>query len=291
MKSAAAWNVKGVGIDARETAREAARRAGLSVGEWLNSVIIDSASDLPYGGYGETREAQSLSAIRQRLDALTTRLGTRQGNRRPGEKIWSDFSHESARRGDESPQRFADAIRKLNDRLDHLIAGADTRPAGFAERHDPTAAAVNEIRSRQRALDGGRDARRHDDDLSGPRMAQLDQHLRTLTRQLETMNRPCAFDDSVAALRSDLGRIGDALARAMPRCALDALETEVESLAHRAGRQGGGDTAAFTGIEQRLSQIHDALAGLTPAENIGGFEAAVDALSHKIDVLAANGPD
>src|SRR5262249_20489746 len=89
-----------------------------------------------------------------------------------------------------------------------------------------------------------------------------------------------------------LGRIGDALSKAMPRCALDELESQVESLANRAVRdRQGADMAAFASIEQRLGQIHESLVGLTPAENIGGFQAAVHALSRKIDVLAASGPD
>src|SRR5262245_20203276 len=75
MKTAAAWNVKGVGIGARETAREAARRAGLSVGEWLNSVIVDAA-DGGQDGHLTDQEAENFSAIRQQLDALTARVGT-----------------------------------------------------------------------------------------------------------------------------------------------------------------------------------------------------------------------
>ena len=313
MKTAAAWNVKGVGIDARETAREAARRAGLSVGEWLNSVIIDSA-DGGQDGHLTDQEAENFSAIRQQLDALTARVGTMAAppsRERPRpmrdnapdlralENRLSNLTREFTRRGDETPQRMADAIRKLNDRLDHLIVNSETRRPPLPERPDPTAAAVNEIRSRQQALDTGRAARRVDDAAkaseappSGPRMTDLDQHLRALTRQLETMHRPCGFEDAVAALRSDLGRIGDALAKAMPRCALDELESQVESLANRAVRdRQAADMAAFAGIEQRLGQIHESLTGLTPAENIGGFEAAVEALSRKIDVLAANGPD
>jgi localization factor PodJL len=39
------WHVKGVGPDARDVARDAARRSGLSVGEWLNTLIIDAAGD------------------------------------------------------------------------------------------------------------------------------------------------------------------------------------------------------------------------------------------------------
>src|SRR5271155_1126451 len=37
------WHVKGVHPDAREVAREAARRSGVSVGVWLNSLIITAA--------------------------------------------------------------------------------------------------------------------------------------------------------------------------------------------------------------------------------------------------------
>ena len=43
MKSGVPWHVSGVRRQARETAREAARRAGISIGEWLDSIILQSA--------------------------------------------------------------------------------------------------------------------------------------------------------------------------------------------------------------------------------------------------------
>ena len=46
MNKALPWNIKGVGFDAREAARESAKRVGLPVGQWLNSVIADRAADL-----------------------------------------------------------------------------------------------------------------------------------------------------------------------------------------------------------------------------------------------------
>src|SRR5262249_54242082 len=42
--SLAPWHVKGIPPGARETAREAARRSGVSVGQWLNSVIGQAAA-------------------------------------------------------------------------------------------------------------------------------------------------------------------------------------------------------------------------------------------------------
>jgi localization factor PodJL len=335
MKSAEAWNVKGVGVDARETAREAARRAGLSVGEWLNSVIMESADG------DQSADDGDISAIHQHLDALATRLGKLRsaGTPRPGDRrgddlgsdlrgleTWlSETTKDLARSGKETPQRVADAISRLNERLDHLIAGrrdaagalaphvtaldrardelnGKTQRAAFPFKRRTLANedAAGDMRTRQRALDGAPGSDPDDGfdrrtDAPGRRTpaSELDQHLRTLTRQLDMMRRPCGFEESVAALRHDLGAIGDALSKAMPRCALDALETEVQSLVDRAGRgrHRHGDSAGMAAIERRLGKVHNALNELTPAENVGGFEAAVESLSHKIDALASSGSD
>ena len=48
MKSGGPWNLRGLRPETREAARDAARRSGMSVGEWLNSVIRQSDDD-----YGE----------------------------------------------------------------------------------------------------------------------------------------------------------------------------------------------------------------------------------------------
>ena len=45
MKFGVPWSVKGIRPEARETAREAARRSGMSLGEWLNSVILQQAAE------------------------------------------------------------------------------------------------------------------------------------------------------------------------------------------------------------------------------------------------------
>ena len=330
MKSAVAWNVKGIRYDARETARQAARRAGMSVGEWLNSVIIEQAGEAARGDFFQRHGAEDLSAVHEQLDALASRLGqmgsqdrrSDAGSGLRGLERWlAGLSKDMARCSEETPQRVSEAIVRLNARLDQLIDSGrnvasefERRVAAVDQALDEIAGegpdrgaededwsdALDEIRTRQRALEA--DLAESDEDTraargrsssSQQRMSALDQQIRALSRQLEMMRRPCSFDDSVADLRSDLGHIGDALAKAMPRRALEALEAEVHSLANRVDRglKRGGDAAALAAIEQRLDKVHDVLAGLTPAENVGGFEAAVEALSRKIDRLAAGGPD
>src|SRR6478752_3720869 len=44
MRSGVPWHIK-VHPDVRENTRDAARRAGMSVSQWLNTVIIDSTTD------------------------------------------------------------------------------------------------------------------------------------------------------------------------------------------------------------------------------------------------------
>ena len=44
MKFGFPWSVKDIRPEARDTAREAARRAGLPVNEWLNAVILQHAT-------------------------------------------------------------------------------------------------------------------------------------------------------------------------------------------------------------------------------------------------------
>ena len=120
-------------------------------------------------------------------------------------------------------------------------------------------------------------------DLSG-----LEDQLRNITNQIETLRKP-GVEQAINALRDELGEIGRTLSDAMPRRALDAIEKQIQGLNQRIaeGRQAGVDAAALGGIEHGLAEVRDALRGLTPAENLVGFNDAVAGLAHKIDLIVA----
>ena len=103
----------------------------------------------------------------------------------------------------------------------------------------------------------------------------LEQQLHHINTQISSLHQP--YENALGALRSDLAEIGRALTDAMPRRAIEALETEVRALADRVDRtrQAGADGAALGSLERELAEVRKALRSLTPAENLGGFEDAV----------------
>ena len=51
MRPGVPWNVKGIEAEAREVAQQAARRAGVSLGEWLSGLILTDGKGGQAGGY------------------------------------------------------------------------------------------------------------------------------------------------------------------------------------------------------------------------------------------------
>jgi localization factor PodJL len=279
MKSGVPWQVQ-VRPEARETAREAARRSGMSVEEWLDTVIIDSASNKGVAPASSARPGHDAQFDRDRQPQQHRQLAA------------SDERHPLPVGDDRRHSELADAISRLDRRLDKVMAEGRSTTLEIAER--------------QRALDGPAPAaaavhaptpseslpRARTQELSG-----LERELRQINTQIETLSRPCGIDNvvgkAVDTLRDDLAEIGLMLQEAMPRKAVEALEGEVRKLTDRIDhtRQANGDSAAVAGVERGLAEVRDALRALTPAENLVGFDRAVQELSHKIDLIAGNSQD
>ena len=329
--------MKGVRREVVNSAREAARRAGMSVEEWLDTVIAESARNAgiepgehrladveirPTAAESpeprswrrteperEERAAPNFSEVRARLDTLSRQLDTlaqvqesrqQQAQPRPANV-------------DDTPQLIADAFSRLDRKIDRLVedgrsanleierrmgaidravAGPDTGPnvAGWLrDDADPIDQAMAEIATRQRILDDAGAGAPAAELPRAPtqRLPGLEQLLREINTRIETAS-PSAIDGAVETLRNDLAEIAVMVRDAMPRQAIEALETEVRSLASRIDgqRQDGGDRAAIATIERGLAEIRDSLRTLTPAESLVGFDRTVQGLSQKIDRIA-----
>ncbi len=322
MKFGVPWSVKGIRPEARETAREAARRSGMSLGDWLNSVILhQAAQDTSDYDDDEVTDSHELSAVNQRLDDLTRRIEhfARTGPAAYAPKNASMHARNEPSRDDSG--QIAELINRLDRRLDQFVNASrpinapPLQPAmqPYAPPHLPPVPAmrmppaldlaVAEIAARQRALNGQPAPQRPammgapvhppqpapalmpmpTQDLSG-----LEDQLRKITNQIETLHKP-GVEEAINALRGELGDISRALTDAMPRQAIDAIERQIQGLNQRIaeGRQAGMDGGALSGVEHGLAEVRDALRGLTPAENLVGFNDAVAGLAHKIDLIVA----
>jgi localization factor PodJL len=344
MKSGGPWNLRGLRPDAREAARDAARRSGMSVGEWLNSVIRQD-DDNDYGEpmqaadydddddddwRDEPRREMRQEPRRPRRRGRPSRAEERGPPRRQRERE-ADLEHEAV----VAREEFGEVHARL-DRLTHQLEriarssapqlrGAPASPprvraAPPPRRGAPLPAndarasvddAVAEIAERQRVLYGS--------DLPVPPVAgispsppettapqpfvssrqevaeppvdlsNLEDQLRYMTSRIEELQPSRELERSVKTFRRDLSDISQQLTEALPRRAVESLETEVRALAQRLdhSRKAGVDMGVLAGLDRGLNEVRDALRGLTPAESLAGFDDAVKALAQKIDLIIA----
>jgi localization factor PodJL len=133
MNGAAAWNVRGLARETRAFAEEAARRAGMSLGDWLDEAVADKAAE--QGVRPDDLEPDDrLDAIGERISWLSRRDG------RSGED-WRPSARGEPRRPRDDPVTSQDEARRSDELLEAAIARLESR----AERQE--ARAVRAIES------------------------------------------------------------------------------------------------------------------------------------------------
>ena len=327
MNSRVSWNVEGIDPSVRERAESAARRAGMSLSDWLNSTIGESAPpDFARASDQRpipARESRDLADIHQRLDSITRQIDqiSRAAPRQ-------ELPRSELARGEPGVARqLNDAISRLDARLSQISNPAPARKTlsqdpqhqtDLVERAaaevyrpspppspSPLELAVAEITARQSELDNTaprqapprsapptvhRPWRRRP---AGPDFASLERHLFKITSQIEALQPPGGIEPSIAAFRAELAEIRAAITEAMPRRAIELIESEIRSLSRRIDgtRQSGIDLQALAGIERALEEIREALRSLKPAEQLAGYDEAIGNLGARLDTIMRAGDD
>jgi localization factor PodJL len=297
MTSSVPWQVDGVRQQARETAREAARRSGMSVGAWLDSVISDCAKSEVVGPAGlslgnddaaDTHErtppgrhayanyddhyrrapAEDIAEVKGRLDEVgrqldqLSRLNASQAYLRPN------------LRADESPRELADVISRLDRRLDQLIASARF-PNEDVER-------------RASAVD--REVAYHDREQPAPaRTADPSTPLEQALMEIAERQRALDADGGPSATSSARS---DVLPRA-PTQGLSGLEDQLRQVTTRI------ETLRPCGVNEAVDTLRDDLAEIglmlkeaVPRQSIEALEIEVRGLSERLHLnRQADGTD
>jgi localization factor PodJL len=323
MNSRVSWSVDGIDPSVRDRAEAAARRAGMTLSDWLNSTI----GEPPPRSFGPSsnqrpampsRESRDVADIHQRLDSITRQI----------EQISRPAPRSEATRGEPTVARqLNDAISRLDARLSQISNPAPARQAQMQEKQRQTELveraaaqvyrpspplspasmdfAIAEITARQNELDSPSPhhmpprngapgaAPAQPATPGGLDFSSLERHLLQITSQIEALQRPDHIEESIAAFRSELAEIRQAITEAVPRREIESLENEIRSLSRRIddSRQHGSDGQTLSGIERALGEIREALRSLTPAEQLTGYDEAIRNLGAKLDLILRSNED
>lgn len=208
MSSATAWNVRGVGRDTRAFAEEAARRAGMTLGDWLDAVVADKAAEQGVDPADLARD-ERLDAIAERIAGLArrgARLGEDTAAEPRGERLReeprrnpreSDLGREQARRAEDLLESAIARLESRAERTEAHAARAFETVAQWIERSETDRneerAALKAVVDKLAAIDpraarppAPPEAPRRPDPPAGEPERDLDERMNALARRLET---------------------------------------------------------------------------------------------------------
>src|ERR1700676_4882836 len=149
MKSGGPWNLRGLRPETREAARDAARRSGMSVGEWLNSVIQrgnenygepmrfaddDEDDDGWRDDFPQESRQETPPESRQEYRHEPPYEPRQEHRQEPRREYRQDYRQESRRESrHEYRQRSRDARRRQESDRDYERASARVRKAALAQ--------------------------------------------------------------------------------------------------------------------------------------------------------------
>jgi len=302
MSASVPWSVNAVDPDAWANARDAARRSGQSVGEWLESAIRDAANERGRPQKSTPRNAPD--TLERRLDDISERLDefSRQIDAPAASRTRSG-------RGDDA---LLESIQALNQRIDGLA-----RDMRATDRNAPA-----EVRSAIQRLDD-----RMEDMISRGRIQsatlapELERKLEDISRTIETMGRRLEQETvryTAVPLPSSVDELDTAIAEIMMRqSALDGtpqrtlprreapptapapatditgIERQIRLIADemQAMRRMSVRTDSIDAVREEISDLATKLGDLAPRRSLEALESTVESIARRLDRAGAARPD
>lgn len=246
MKPGIPWSVKGIEPETREAAKEAARRSGMTLGEWLNTKILDSADELePAPAARHHRPSVSRGETSIRLEDIAEQL-----------------SRIARREQDTAPSRGTYSLESRSD--DEEALGQILSRIESNERQTVEAfTAVNErlaVLGRQVLAAGKMPTLAKPEDSTA--MKSLETAVRNIVEHIEISERRTR--DSLKSMQDRMGEMAERATSSnseqviQSAPAFTSLESRLSELAGRVERsENKSDTALPDIVRQELSQLAD----------------------------------
>ncbi|WP_159005894.1 hypothetical protein, partial [Bradyrhizobium sp. S69] len=308
MNSRVSWSVDGIDPSVRDRAEAAARRAGMSLSDWLNSTIGDSAppqiqarppvpNQMP--GQMPSRETRDVADIHQRLDSITRQIEAISQPPQRNDVPRSDAPRGEARGESGVARQLNDAISRLDARLAQIsnpAAASPTQPAdkqrqaelverAAAQVYRPSPpispasfdSAIAEIAARQNELDNAAPrpiAPRHAPSIA-PGMPT------PAMSMAPAMSAPARPSTNVPAPAAPAGPDFSSLERHLFK-----ITSQIEAL-----RRPDGIEQSIAAFRVELAEIRTAITEAMPRRAIESIENEIRSLSRRIDDTRQSGTD
>ncbi len=251
MRPGSPWSVKGIDGEARQAAKRAARQAGMTLGQWLNTVIKETTNDdepdhattLPHPARRTAQQSREFTSVRESIQprsASTSATADMDISRRL-DSLAGQLSMLSETRPAAPRSRYREPARDepIRDRRDgHLEIQALIDRIAAHER--TSAEAINRVQARLENVSDKLAATDH----AAPAMPQKPEDVPGFSA-LESAMRNIVdhIESSEIATRDSLKGIQ----QRMSEMAAKAAEAAHEKL--------NGDAPAITGLEQRVNEL------------------------------------
>ena len=253
MKSGIPWSVKGIEPEVREAAKDAARRSGLTLGEWLNTAIMEQTE-----ARADSKGREMHPLVKDRFSRIAEELAMMTAERPPDRAgrpyqppPEPDAKLESIiERVDNQERYLTEALTSVNERLKAINAQVARQAeqaaegTGAAESYASLEAAVRNIvghldvsqRRTQETITTLQDQVRRLSDRdweenSTARHEQVERQIATLSERLQRQEQGSKALNDVQAQVKELGEQLDAL-KSLPEALLERA-TQVTSSSFR----------------------------------------------------------
>ena len=294
MTANAPWSVKGIDPKAREIAKDLARRSGMTLGEWLNQMILDD------GGTDE--------AAPSRPTALSSTLGPHSVAAGPYDRYEApEHAGDDALGASQALDRLSARIEAAEQRATLAISGIDQSVAGVLSRLETTEREQTAVAARFEGAVG---------DLAEEH-ARIAQRLQRIEQEVVAPPSVEAVRSMESALAKVASHVYDGEAKADQRFGdlrreLDGLsaqiavgrssdsvdeqaEAVIERLSGRLSEAEERTSAAMRGLEASFAQLDERLAGAETRIEGRVAEASLEqlaaSLSARVDAARAEMAD
>ncbi len=304
MAGSVPWSVNAVDPEAWADARDAARRSGQSVGEWLEAAIRNAANDRHPVRAAASHDS---SLIERRLDDIAERIEhySRQAREpspaRPSRHDAALLSSIEALNGRieslsrevrdgerNGPAEVRAALQRLDDRIEHLLVRGRVADAGVAPELEKKLEGMSrsiEAMSRHLAQENARFESTTSATHAPSTVEELDAAV------AEIMMRQSVLDGTPP--RALPRRVSERGREAAPAADFSGLEKQLKQMADemQALRQSGVRDEAFGALRKEIADLSAKFAELAPRRSLDAIERTVESIAVRLDRASASRPD